>query len=215
MEFKTPNVNDLILQNKQLVELLEQTNHVIIKKINDIVNQINEYEDTFDKRFFVVLEKINNMNKNKEKINNMNKNKEIIHNNDSKKKRFENAGKKWTSDDKTSLFNLFEQKYDSYKNVDKIIFELSCIFKRSEWSIWCRLYTIGIDIHRLKLYTKEKYRMERRLNTYNVQQLYKYQEERILSLFNKDMEIDEIATEFNYDLVIKFLESKDLIEFED
>lgn len=32
MEFKTPNVNDLILQNKQLVELLEQTNHVIIKK---------------------------------------------------------------------------------------------------------------------------------------------------------------------------------------
>lgn len=205
MEFKTPNVNDLILQNKQLVELLEQTNHVIIKKINYIVNQINEYEDTFDKRFFVVLEKINNMNKNKE----------IIHNNDSKKKRFENAGKKWISNDKTRLFNLFEQKYDSNKNIDKIIFELSCIFKRSEWSIWCRLYTMGIDRHILKLYTKEQFRVDQKLNTYNIQQLYKSQEERILYLFNKGMEIDEIATEFNYDLVIKFLESKDLIEFED
>ena len=203
MEFKTPNVNDLILQNKQLVELLEQTNHVIIKKINDIVKQINEYEDTFDKKFLVVLEKINNMNENKE----------IIHNN--KREKPENAGKKWTSDDKTRLFNLFKQKYDSNKNIDKIIFELSCIFKRSEWSIWCRLYTMGIDRHILKLYTKEQFRVDQKLNTYNIQQLYKSQEERILSLFNKGVEIDEIATEFNYDLVIKLLESKNLIEFED
>lgn len=203
MEFKIPNVNDLILQNKQLLELLEQTNHVIIKKINDIVKQINEYEGTFDKRFLVVLEKINNMNENKE----------IIHNN--KREKPENAGKKWTSNDKTRLFNLFEQKYDSNKNVDKIIFELSCIFKRSEWSIWCRLYTIGINIYRLKLYTKEHFRVERRLNTYSEKQLYSFQTERILSLFNKGVEIDEIATEFNYDLVIKLLESKNLIEFED
>lgn len=197
MEFKTPNVNDLILQNKQLVELLEQTNYVIIKKINDIVKQINEYEDTFDKRIFVILEKINNMN----------------HNN--KREKPENAGKKWISNDKTRLFNLFEQKYDSNKNIDKIIFEISCIFKRSEWSIWCRLYAMGIDRHILKLYTKEQFRVDQKLNTYNIQQLYKSQEERILYLFNKGMEIDEIATEFNYDLVIKFLESKDLIEFED
>jgi hypothetical protein len=205
MEFKTQNVNNLILQNKQIVELLEQTYHVIIKKINNITKQINEYEDTFDKRFVVILEKINIMNENKE----------IINNNESKKEREkpENAGKKWTNYDKTRLFNLF-QKYDSNKNVDKIIFELSCIFKRSEWSIWCRLYTSGINIHRLKLYTKEQFRLERRLNTYSEKQLYKSQEERILSLFNKGMEIDEIATEFNYDLVIELLESKDLIEFE-
>ena len=77
------------------------------------------------------------------------------------------------------------------------------------------IYTIGIDRHRLKLYTKEQFRVDQKLNTYNIQQLYKSHEERILSLFNKDIEIDEIANEFNYDLVIKFLESKDLIEFED
>lgn len=126
----------------------------------------------------------------------------------SKKVNDSNHGKKWTKEHEQILKEYLD---DTDDNINTIIDKLNKILLRTRYAIWCRLYLLGFDINLLIPFDNENIQ---RYTCFHQKHLCRLTKQRFINMFHNDISLEKMYEEADEELVVNFLHSQDLIEFE-